>query len=87
MQLISNLHMSLPVALLSAFLGLSPTLALAAAPDFTAAGVIAALKASSSYSSSPYNETYNLGATGLRGWIYDGGGHPRKHGQAGHKDG
>ena len=76
MKPISYLRMSLPVALAGMFLALSPTLALAAVPDFTATGVIAALKASSSYSSSPYNETYNLGATGLRGWIYDGGGHP-----------
>jgi autotransporter-associated beta strand protein len=42
-------------------------------PDFRIAGTIAALKADPKYSSSPYGETYNLGATGLRGWIYDNG--------------
>ncbi len=46
----------------------------AAPPDLTAAGVIAALRADPNYSSPPYSETYNLGATGLRGWIYIGGG-------------
>ena len=39
-------------------------------PDLTGAGVIAALKSDPGYSSRPYSETYNLGATGLRGWIY-----------------
>ena len=38
-------------------------------PDLTAAGAIAALKADPS-ASRKYSETYNLGATGLRGWIY-----------------
>ena len=42
-------------------------------PDLTAAGAIAALKADTN-SSPVYGETYNLGATGLRGWIYIGGG-------------
>ena len=46
----------------------------AAPPNLTAAGVITTLKADSNYSSPPYSETYNLGATGLRGWIYIGGG-------------
>ena len=64
------------VAALSLSLLLAFPLAHAAIPDFTATGVIAALKANPSYSSSPYNETFNLGATGLRGWIYDGGGQP-----------
>ena len=41
-------------------------------PDLTAAGVIAALKGDDYYSSRPYRDTYNLGATGLRGWIYLG---------------
>ena len=39
-------------------------------PDLTAAGVIAALKSDPGYSSRSYGETYNLGPTGLRGWIY-----------------
>ena len=38
-------------------------------PDLTAAGAIAALKTDPN-SSPLYAETYNLGATGLRGWIY-----------------
>jgi HEAT repeat protein len=38
-------------------------------PDLTAAGAIAALKADTN-SSPLYQETYNLGPTGLRGWIY-----------------
>ena len=42
-------------------------------PDLTAAGAIAALKADPD-SSPLYGETYNLGSTGLRGWIYIGGG-------------
>ena len=38
-------------------------------PDLTAAGAIATLKAD--LDASPrYSETYNLGPTGLRGWIY-----------------
>ncbi len=40
-------------------------------PDLTAAGAIAALKADTN-ANPRYNETYNLGATGLRGWIYVG---------------
>lgn len=39
------------------------------APDLTTADAIAALKADAR-SFPPYSETYNLGATGLRGWIY-----------------
>ena len=42
-------------------------------PDLTAAGAIATLKADAN-ADPRYNETYNLGATGLRGWIYVGGG-------------
>ena len=38
-------------------------------PDLTAAGAITTLKADTN-SSPLYGETYNLGATGLRGWIY-----------------
>ncbi len=42
-------------------------------PDLTATGAIAALKANTS-ADPGYNETYNLGPTGLRGWIHVGGG-------------
>ena len=45
----------------------------AAPPDLTTAGAIAALKADTN-GSPAYSETYNLGPTGLRGWIYIGGG-------------
>jgi hypothetical protein len=38
-------------------------------PDLMAAGAIAALKVDPN-ASRKYSETYNLGATGLRGWIY-----------------
>ena len=38
-------------------------------PDLTAAGAIATLKTDPN-SSPLYGETYNLGPTGLRGWIY-----------------
>ena len=54
---------------LCVLLTLTPT-ATAAVPDLTAAGVIAALKITPTYSNRPYSETYNLGPTGLRGWIY-----------------
>jgi hypothetical protein len=40
----------------------------AQAPDLTAAGAIAALKTDPA-SSPVYGDTYNLGATGMRGWI------------------
>jgi hypothetical protein len=52
---------AIKMALLLAF---STTLQ-AAPPDLTAAGVIATIDRSA---------TYNLGPTGLRGWIYIGGG-------------
>jgi Family of unknown function (DUF6288)/HEAT repeats len=67
----------------AALLVLSPGIVLAAEPDLTAAGVIAGLKhkgADGRYdghvqygvgSSRSYDDTYNLGATGMRGWIYD----------------
>ena len=42
-------------------------------PDLTMVGAITALKTDPN-SSPVYGETYNLGATGLRGWIYIGGG-------------
>ena len=58
-------------ALSLAFLVAFPSMGLAYSPnpDLTAAGAIAALKADPD-ASRPYSETYNLGATGLRGWIY-----------------
>ena len=40
-------------------------------PDLTQPGAIAALKADTN-ASPTYSRTYNLGATGLRGWIYIG---------------
>jgi hypothetical protein len=40
------------------------------APDLTAAGAIAAIQ-TDPHSSPVYGETYNLGATGMRGWIYN----------------
>ena len=40
-------------------------------PDLTAPGAITALKVDAN-SSPTYGKTYNLGATGLRGWIYIG---------------
>lgn len=48
-------------------------LAFSPKPDLTAAGAIVTLKTDTN-SSPLYGETYNLGATGLRGWIYIGGG-------------
>ena len=39
-------------------------------PDLTAAGAIAALKTDPK-STPVYGQTYNLGATGMRGWIYN----------------
>jgi autotransporter-associated beta strand protein len=42
----------------------------AAPPDLTALGVIKAIENVPGYSYPPYNRTYNLGATGLRGWIH-----------------
>ena len=47
----------------------SAALAYSPQPDLTVAGAIAALKADPN-ASRKYSETYNLGATGLRGWIY-----------------
>lgn len=55
------------VALLVAF----PTMVFGYSPntDLTSSGAIAALKADPN-ASFAYTQTYNLGATGLRGWIY-----------------
>jgi Family of unknown function (DUF6288)/PA14 domain/Bacterial Ig domain len=52
-----------------------PCVLTAAPPDLTAPGAIAVLK--TNLNAKPvYAETYNLGATGLRGWIHIGGGTP-----------
>ena len=59
------------MALLIAFTALAQ--ALSPNPDLTVAGAIATLKTDAN-SSPLYGQTYNLGATGLRGWIYIGGG-------------
>jgi hypothetical protein len=62
----------------------SPSGAKAAPPDLTAAGAIAALKAGTLANAYPgYGETYNLGATGLRGWIYLSGGWGTTYGSDG----
>ena len=47
----------------------SSSLGYAAPPDLTAAGVIDAVRAVPNDISTPYDETFNLGAAGLRGWI------------------
>ena len=51
-------------------------------PDLTVAGAIATLKTDPN-SSPVYGKTYNLGATGLRGWIYLSGGAGNTHGPDG----
>jgi cell wall assembly regulator SMI1 len=59
----------------AALLALSPSIASAAEPDFMASGVIEALKTPTGnvqYGARQYRDTYNLGTTGMRGWIYDG---------------
>jgi hypothetical protein len=48
---------------------MASALAYSPKPDLTAAGAIAALKADPN-STPMYGETYNLGATGMRGWIH-----------------
>lgn len=67
-------HLFCPIVtalLLLAFAGLAH--AFSPNPDLTVAGAIATLKTDTN-SSPLYTETYNLGPTGLRGWIYIGGG-------------
>ena len=56
---------------LMALLFVASALAASPQPDLTQAGAIAALKVDAA-SSPTYSKTYNLGATGLRGWIYIG---------------
>jgi autotransporter-associated beta strand protein len=61
---------SLPVIRLALLLAFSSAaLAYSPKPDLTVSGAIATLKGDSN-SSPVYSETYNLGPTGLRGWIY-----------------
>jgi Family of unknown function (DUF6288)/PA14 domain/Bacterial Ig-like domain (group 3)/YDG domain/Bacterial Ig domain/HEAT repeats len=68
---------------LAAFSVFAPS-AQAAPPDLTAAGAIAALKAGTLADANPgYGETYNLGATGLRGWIFLSSGWGNTHGADG----
>jgi autotransporter-associated beta strand protein len=69
-----NLHLKPRPAITAISLGLllgfsAPVRAYSPKPDLTAAGVIATLKTDAN-SSPVYGETYNLGPTGLRGWIY-----------------
>ncbi|MCX6878404.1 MAG: DUF6288 domain-containing protein [Verrucomicrobia bacterium] len=64
---ISRMAASAVMAMWFAVPGLA--LAYSPMPDLTAAGAIAALKIDSN-SSPVYSESYNLGPTGLRGWIY-----------------
>jgi hypothetical protein len=59
-----------------------PASLVAAPPDLTAAGAISALKTNAN-ASPAYGETYNLGPTGLRGWIYLSGGSGNTHGADG----
>jgi Family of unknown function (DUF6288) len=61
-------------ALSAILLTLFPSTARALEPDLTAPGVIEALKlpgGNSQYGARSYDDTFNLGATGMRGWIYD----------------
>ena len=73
-NMMKNLFVSRPVFAALCLTLLLPVTVQAAPPDLTAAGVIAALKADDLLTAplySPrYSQTYNLGPTGLRGWIY-----------------
>ena len=70
MKISNRIYITL-LALALTFLLAFPSAALAYSPqpDLTLPGAIAALKADPN-ASRKYSETYNLGATGLRGWIY-----------------
>jgi len=75
MKAIHHPGVALTALSLSMFLALPSRLqAYSPKPDLTAAGAIAALKAddllTDPQSSPRYSNTYNLGPTGLRGWIY-----------------
>ena len=51
---------------------ISPTARATVHPDLTQSNVIAMVKANQIPGLAPYKHTYNLGATGLRGWMYNG---------------
>ena len=51
---------------------ISPTANATVHPDMTQANVLAMVKNNQILGLTPYQSTYNLGATGLRGWIYKG---------------
>ena len=68
-----RLRAAVTAFLLTMLLGSAPSVR-AAAPDLTAPGVIATIDRSA---------TYNLGPTGLRGWIYLSGGAGNTHGADG----
>lgn len=76
----SSLFPQILVLMLLAMAGLAR--AFSPNPDLTVAGAIATLKADTN-SSPLYTETYNLGATGLRGWIYLSNGAGTTHGADG----
>ena len=81
MNTLTHSRTALPALFLTLLLALSGALR-AAPPDLTAAGVIAALKTDTT-ATPEYGETYNLGPTGLRGWIYLSGGAGNTHGADG----
>ena len=74
-------HPPLTVFWLVLFL-LLPTWVHAAPPDLTVTGAIATLKTDAA-ASPIYSHTYNLGATGLRGWMYLRRGYGTTYGQDG----
>jgi autotransporter-associated beta strand protein len=67
---------------LSVILLALPAMVLAAPPDLTAPGAITALKTDTA-ASPLYSLTYNLGPTGLRGWMYLRRGYGTTYGQDG----
>ena len=71
MQKRTYVSTSLSALFLGAALMFSPAVAQTVPPNFTLPGVIQALKTTPGYASRPYSETFNLGATGMRGWISD----------------
>jgi autotransporter-associated beta strand protein len=80
MKSMSFIYSSLFGAFSVASMVLFPSVMWAAEPSLTEPGVIDALRHKNAsgyydghvqYSSRSYDDTYNLGATGMRGWIYD----------------
>ena len=69
----ASLHAVIAALSLTLLAVMSSRVQAQSSPDLTTAGAIAALKADTN-ANPRYNETYNLGPTGLRGWIYVGGG-------------